>query len=74
MKRWGVIGVSIVSLLLLLISTTTMFAAEPVKVGVILPLSGPAATIGQYVREGIEFVFDRVNAEGGIKSLAAPRS
>jgi branched-chain amino acid transport system substrate-binding protein len=73
MKRGVVIGVSVLTVLLLLTSATATFAAEPVKVGVILPLSGPSATIGQYVREGIEFIVDRVNADGGIKSLGGAK-
>ena len=72
MKRWALI-VSGVLVLFLLASATTAFAAEPIKVGVILPLSGPTATIGQYAREGIEFIVDRVNANGGIKSLGGAK-
>ena len=38
----------------------------PVKVGVIQPLSGPAATSGNYVRMGAEIARDRLNARGGV--------
>lgn len=73
MKRGVVIGVGIFLLMVLLGSATAVFAVEPVKVGVILPLSGPAATTGKYIREGIEFIVDRVNADGGIKSLGGAK-
>ncbi|MDY7031886.1 MAG: ABC transporter substrate-binding protein, partial [Thermodesulfobacteriota bacterium] len=47
--------------------------AEPVKIGVILPLSGPAATYGIDAKSGIEFAIEQINEEGGIKSLGGAR-
>jgi branched-chain amino acid transport system substrate-binding protein len=41
-------------------------AADPVKVGVIYPLTGPAAAAGSYQRAGVEIARDKFNAEGGI--------
>lgn len=40
----------------------------PIKIGVILALSGPAASYGAAERRGIEAVTQKVNAEGGINS------
>ncbi len=40
--------------------------AEPIKIGVIQPLSGPVAASGNYVRMGAEIVRDWINAQGGI--------
>jgi branched-chain amino acid transport system substrate-binding protein len=39
---------------------------EPVKIGVILPLTGPQAPIGREVLRGIEIAADMVNDMGGI--------
>ena len=40
--------------------------AEPVKIGVIQPLSGPVAASGNYVRMGAEIARDWINAKGGV--------
>src|SRR5512147_2962471 len=41
-------------------------AAEPIKVGVIYPLTGPAAAAGSYQKAGVEIARDKFNAEGGV--------
>ncbi|KAB2912332.1 MAG: ABC transporter substrate-binding protein [Hyphomicrobiaceae bacterium] len=41
-------------------------AAEPIKIGVVTPLSGTYAGIGQQVRWGLELATREVNAAGGI--------
>ncbi len=41
-------------------------AADPVKVGVVTPLTGTYAPIGQQVRWGMELAAKEVNASGGI--------
>lgn len=41
-------------------------AAEPIKIGVIQPLSGPVAASGNYVRMGAEIARDWINARGGV--------
>lgn len=40
--------------------------AEPIKIGVIQPLSGPVAASGNYVRMGTEIARDWINARGGV--------
>jgi branched-chain amino acid transport system substrate-binding protein len=40
--------------------------AEPIKVGVIQPLSGPVAASGNYIRMGAEIARDWINARGGV--------
>jgi branched-chain amino acid transport system substrate-binding protein len=40
--------------------------AEPIKIGVIQPLSGPVAASGNYVRMGAEIARDWLNAKGGV--------
>ncbi|MGQ0683999.1 ABC transporter substrate-binding protein [Bradyrhizobium sp.] len=48
-------------------------AADDVKVGVLLPLSGPVAPIGQNNRRGHALAIDEVNAAGGVKSLGGAK-
>lgn len=48
-------------------------AAEDVKVGILLPLSGPVAPIGQNNRRGHVLAIDEINAAGGIKSLGGAK-
>lgn len=48
-------------------------AADDVKVGVLLPLSGPVAPIGQNNRRGHALAIDEVNAAGGIKALGGAK-
>lgn len=40
-------------------------AAEPVKIGVIAPLTGSQANIGMGVVNGIKAATKRINAQGG---------
>ena len=42
------------------------YAADPIKIGVVTPLSGTYAGIGQQVRWGLELATKEVNAAGGI--------
>lgn len=42
-------------------------AQEPIKIGVVTPLSGTYAGIGQQVRWGIELAANEINAAGGVK-------
>lgn len=39
---------------------------EPVKLGVMLPLSGPAALAGTSILEGVQFAAEENNANGGV--------
>ena len=41
-------------------------AGEPIKIGGMFALSGPWANIGTDQRDSCKFVFDKLNAEGGI--------
>src|SRR4029453_2095638 len=42
------------------------YAAEPVKVGVVTPLSGTYAPIGKQVRWGAELAVKEINGSGGV--------
>jgi branched-chain amino acid transport system substrate-binding protein len=48
-------------------------AAEDVKIGVILPLTGPTAQYGMAGKTGVDFATEEINAEGGIKSLGGAK-
>lgn len=48
-------------------------AAEDVKIGVILPLTGPLATIGQTCRHGLDFAVKEVNEAGGVKAFGGAK-
>lgn len=47
--------------------------AAPVKIGTVVPLSGPFAAIGNNIRAGAEFAVDDINASGGIKALGGAK-
>ncbi|MCX5910205.1 MAG: ABC transporter substrate-binding protein [Deltaproteobacteria bacterium] len=48
-------------------------AAEDVKVGEVLPLSGAVAPQGSQLKAGSEIAADEINAEGGIKSMGGAK-
>lgn len=54
----------LISLVFLLSGIT--LGADPVKIGVIYPLTGPIAAAGSYQKAGVEMARDKINAEGGI--------
>ena len=39
---------------------------EPIKVGLIQPLSGPIAAAGSYITNGAKIAVERINAKGGV--------
>jgi len=39
---------------------------QPIKVGLVQPLSGPVAASGSYITNGAKIAADRVNAKGGV--------
>jgi ABC-type branched-subunit amino acid transport system substrate-binding protein len=47
-------------------AVTTGFDGTTIRLGVLTPLSGPAAVIGTPLTAGNQVWFDRINAEGGI--------
>jgi branched-chain amino acid transport system substrate-binding protein len=46
-------------------------AAEPVKIGVLVPLSGSTSQFGINTRNGVRLALEDIKAAGGIKSLGA---
>jgi branched-chain amino acid transport system substrate-binding protein len=41
-------------------------AAEPLKIGIVAPLTGPAAESGRYQTQGAKLAADEVNKAGGV--------
>ena len=48
-------------------------APANVKIGTVVPLSGPWAAIGLNIKAGADFAIDDINAAGGIKSLGGAK-
>jgi branched-chain amino acid transport system substrate-binding protein len=46
--------------------TTTTAPLEPIKMGATLPLTGPFADTGVFVRDGYEAMVEHINDEGGL--------
>ena len=67
MKRFSFI--SLLALLLCAIVCSNAFAApETLKIGVVSPISGPAAIAGKYIVNGVKLLEAEINAAGGIKN------
>jgi branched-chain amino acid transport system substrate-binding protein len=62
----GAVLVAVALLVGLGAPAVTAQQAEPVKIGVIQPLSGPVAASGNYVRMGAEIGRDWINGRGGV--------
>jgi branched-chain amino acid transport system substrate-binding protein len=54
--------------LLLVVLTIPVQAQDPIKVGFIVPLSGPWARQGQVMRAAAELAIEQINASGGIRA------
>ena len=57
----------------LLFGPATGHAEDPIKVGVLMPLSGQLADHGAKLRRHAEFAAELINEEGGIKSLGGAK-
>lgn len=44
-------------------------AADDIKIGIVLPLTGPFAEAGQLQKAAVDMAFEDINAQGGIASL-----
>ena len=78
MKKHRLISPSLALTFLIIFCATAIlsgpvFAAEEIKVGLIYPTTGPAASIGQLCVKGHKFAVDQINAQGGIKSLGGAK-
>lgn len=62
-----------VAVLVLGTGTGLRAAEEVVRIGNIIPLSGPSASVGQQGRNAREMAVEEINAAGGIKSLGGAK-
>ena len=64
-------------MVLILVASLTLAgpaaAADEIKVGLIYPLSGPIASIGELCLNGHKFAVDEMNTQGGIKSMGGAK-
>ncbi len=63
MKKYGV---GIFVLVLLVFLSTVLVSAEPIKLGLVGPMTGPLAPYGEGVRDGALLAAAQINANGGI--------
>jgi branched-chain amino acid transport system substrate-binding protein len=67
MGRWkNLLAIGAVAATFGLADAPDALAADPVKIGLALPLSGAAATYGQDLQRGAEYAADLINQRGGI--------
>ena len=58
--------VVVAAILALVMAASTGFAAETVKVGVLLPLTGSQAKFGEIEKRSMEMATEEINAKGGV--------
>jgi len=63
---FGKASVVVAAILSLLMAGSTGFAAETVKVGVLLPLTGSQAKFGEIEKRSMEMATEEINAKGGV--------
>jgi branched-chain amino acid transport system substrate-binding protein len=77
MRRTGKVCFVLLVLMSLLtavpLSSSKAAALSEVKLGVLLPMSGGSAFIGKQIYNGLQFAVEKINAEGGIKSLGGAK-
>jgi branched-chain amino acid transport system substrate-binding protein len=57
---------SVLALVLAVAAATVATAADPIKIGAILPLTGSGASYGVWMKGGTEMAVEEINAAGGI--------
>lgn len=67
-SKWSAAAVG-----LAMLCGTVAAQAQTVKIGNIIPLSGPSATVGQQGKNAREMAIEEINAAGGIKSLGGAK-
>lgn len=73
--RWKVMGLGTAVLMVVALAFgSPLYASDTVvKIGNIIPLSGPSATVGQQGKQAREMAVEEINAAGGIKSLGGAK-
>jgi branched-chain amino acid transport system substrate-binding protein len=73
MARTSTFMASVAALALTLGGVSFSSAADTVKIGNIIPLSGPSAAVGIQGQKAREMAVEQINAAGGIKSLGGAK-
>ena len=68
-----VLPVVLACMLALLFIQPVLADDKVIKIGNIIPLSGPSATVGQQGKQAREMAVEEINAAGGIKSLGGAK-
>ena len=63
---WAALAVALVALLPMGIAPAFAQSKEPIKIGLIQPLSGPIAAAGSYITNAAKIAVERINAKGGV--------
>src|SRR5262249_24264472 len=71
--RWKLSLHTLAGGLVLLGSTALAFAADPIRIGAPLSLTGTLADEGMKEQQGLDMCIDAVNAKGGVKVGAEMR-
>jgi len=53
-------------ILMVFLSAEITLGAEPIKIGIVWPLTGPIAAAGSYLTAGAKIAAERINSQGGI--------
>ncbi len=64
MKKGFLLGFLLV--VILVVSSIMASSSEPIKLGLVGPMTGPLAPYGEGVRDGALLAVDRINSQGGI--------
>ena len=64
MKRWSLAG--LLALVVTLLFTVSVFAADVIKIGVQAPITGKFASEGQSIDKAVRLVVEQVNKKGGL--------
>lgn len=67
------VGLMAVALLMTMTGNGLTKEVKPIKVGLLLPLTGPMSTLGELNKRGFELAKEKINREGGIKSLGGAK-
>jgi branched-chain amino acid transport system substrate-binding protein len=73
MKRIRKVILAAVGIIFLLMMSQGALAQTTVKVGNILPLSGPSASVGLQNKQAQDMAIEEINSAGGIKSLGGAK-
>lgn len=65
--------ISVFALSFIVLRPPTSVTADEIKVGEVLPLSGPASPQGLQIKTGAEIAAEEINAAGGIKSMGGAK-